>query len=138
MARPAADWRSSGIDAADQAPVGGEVDVDHFLPGLGLDMGERRHGAEHAGIADQHVDLAVALVEAGAELVDGVEVAQVHRHQQRGLAVDGADLVVQLFERADGAGGEDEVGAFPGVAQGDRAADAAAGSGHKADAAGSA
>ena len=68
--------------------------------------------------------------------VDGIEVLEIQRHQERGLAADGADLVIQLFERADGAGGEDEVGAFLRVSNGDGAADAAAGSGHQTDAAG--
>ena len=49
-------------------------------------MAERRERAEHAGIADQDVELAVALVERGAEPVDAVVVLQVERHERRRAA----------------------------------------------------
>ncbi len=51
IARPASDWRSKRIEAAQQAPVRGQVNVDDPLPFRGLDMPNRREGAEIAGIA---------------------------------------------------------------------------------------
>ena len=63
---------------------------------------ERRQRPEDAGIADQHVEPAVALVEREREPRDAVAVLHVERHQ-RGGAAGGLDLVVEFFQPADGA-----------------------------------
>ncbi len=73
--------------------------------------------AEHCGVADEDVEPAEALVDAAAELVDELAVAQVERHQ-RCLAAELADLVVDLLQPADGARGEDDMRALAGEAQG--------------------
>ena len=62
-------------------------------------MAERRGGAGDAGIADENVELAVALVQRRAEPGDAVEIGEVERHQ-RGAAAVLADLVVELFQPA--------------------------------------
>ena len=62
-------------------------------------MPERRGGAGDAGIADENVELAVALMQRGAEPGDAVIVGEVERHQ-RGAAAVFADLVVEFFQPA--------------------------------------
>ena len=96
-------------------------------------MGQRRDLAEKAGIAEQDVELAPALVDRGAEPVEGVVILEVERHERRGRA-GGADLVVELLERALRAGERDHMRA--GAREGERrgAADAARGAGHHREA----
>src|ERR1700724_2153873 len=60
-------------------------------------MSERRGRAGDAGIADQNVEFAVALMQRRAEPGDTVEVGEIERHQSGGSAVL-SDLVVELFE----------------------------------------
>ena len=74
------------IERADQPPVGGDVDAITSCKTLGSTWPSGDSGAEDAGIADQHVEPPVALVERGAEPVDAVVVAQVERHQGGGAA----------------------------------------------------
>src|SRR5258706_10826575 len=62
-------------------------------------MPERRGGACSAGIADEDVELAMALMQRRAKPGDAVEVGEVERHQRRAAAVL-SDLVVELFETA--------------------------------------
>ena len=80
--------------------------------------------AEHAGVADEDVDAAEALVERRAERVDPVELAQIERHERR-LGAFGLNRVVEILERADGAGDGDDVRAFAGKAACHGGADAA-------------
>src|SRR3546814_15323161 len=51
------------VEAADQAVVGGHVHVHDLLPDLRLDMPDRSQRPEDAGVADQDVELAEALVD---------------------------------------------------------------------------
>src|SRR3546814_14163764 len=83
---------------------------------------------EDAGVADQDVELAEALVHRGAEAVEAVEVAQVVRDQDGLLAAGGADGVVELFQRAHRARDEQELRALRGEPPGARGADAEIGS----------
>ena len=62
-------------------------------------MAERRGGAGDAGIADENVELAVALMQRRAEPRDAVEIGEVERHQ-RGAAAVFPDLVVELLQAA--------------------------------------
>ena len=50
---------------------------------------------------------------------------------QRCLAAESADLVVELFEPADGARGDDDVRALPGKLERHGTADAAGSAGHQ-------
>ena len=61
--RPASATAQQRVEGADEPPVGGDVDGDRLVPVLRLDMVERRQRAENAGIADEDVEPAVALVE---------------------------------------------------------------------------
>ena len=90
---------------------------------------------EHAGIADQHVEPAVALVERQRQPVDAVEVLQVERHQRR-RAAGGLDRVVELLQPADGARDRDHMGAGLRQRERERRADAARGAGDERDAVG--
>ena len=54
-------------------------------------------GPGNTGIADQDVELAMALVQRCAEACDAVEVGEVERHQC-GAAAIVADIVVEFFE----------------------------------------
>ena len=110
------------VDRADQPPVRGDVDRHHLLEDLRLDMADRRDDAEHAGIGDQDVELAPALVDRAAQPVDAGHVGEVERHQRRlALAVRRArlDLVVELFQPADGARHRDHMRAGRGQLLGD-------------------
>ena len=62
-------------------------------------MAERRGRAGDAGIADENVELAVALMQRGAKPGDAVEIGEVERHQCGAAAVV-ADLVVEFLEAA--------------------------------------
>ena len=99
------------IERADQAPVGRKIDVDDGRPGVLRHVVQGREGPEDAGAGDENVELAPALVERRPQLVDLLALAQVEL-EQRGLAAVGADLVVELLERADRARGDDDVGAL--------------------------
>ena len=88
------------IERADQAPIGGQIDVDRLLELLGRDMPEGRQRAENAGVADEDVEAAEAFVQRRAEAVDLVAVLEIERQQRRAFAARPLDLVVELFERA--------------------------------------
>jgi len=62
-------------------------------------MAERRGGAGDAGIADEDVEFAMALMQRSAKPGDAVIVGQVQRHQ-RGAAAVFADLVIEFFQPA--------------------------------------
>src|ERR1700704_2965547 len=62
-------------------------------------MPERRGGAGDAGIADENVELSVALMQRRAEPGDAVKIGEIERHQGRSSTVL-ADLVVELLEAA--------------------------------------
>src|SRR6202021_2411034 len=62
-------------------------------------MSERRGRAGDAGIADQNVEFAVALMQRRAEPGGAVEVGEIERYQSGAAAVL-ADLVVELLEAA--------------------------------------
>src|SRR5262249_32858566 len=87
------------IERADQAPVGGDIDRHDLLEDLGIDVADRRERAQDGGVADQHVEAAIALVERCAQAIDAGPVGDVERHQ-RGGAADRLDLIVDLLEAA--------------------------------------
>src|ERR1700716_75870 len=60
-------------------------------------MPERRGGAGDAGIADENVEPAVALMQRSTQPRDALEVGEIKRHQGRSSAVV-ADLVVEFFQ----------------------------------------
>ena len=62
-------------------------------------MAERRGGAGDAGIADENVELAVALMQRRAKPGDAVEIGEIERHQGGAAAVL-TDLVVEFLEPA--------------------------------------
>ena len=87
-------------------------------------MDERCDGAEHAGIAHQNVEPAPALVDRGAEPVDGLEIRDVAGHERR-LAAFAPNGVVEFLERSLGSRHRDHVRTLPRELQRDGAADAA-------------
>ena len=95
-------------------------------------MAERRGGAGDAGIADEDVEPAVALVQRGAEPGDAVEIGEVERHQRCAAAVF-ADLVVEFFQAALRARDRNDVRAGPGQRARRGIADAARGAGDERD-----
>ena len=117
----------------DQPPVGGDVGVEHLGPFVRLDMGQRRQRPEDAGIGEQDVELAPALQQGRAELLDRRRVAEIDRHQRR-AAADRVDLVIELFERARGPRQRHDMGAGLGESERSGAADAARGAGDERDA----
>ncbi len=98
-------------------------------------MAERRGGAGDAGIADQNIELAVALMQRRAEPGDAVEIGEIERHQRRAAAVL-ADLVVEFFQPALGARDRDDMRAGFGQRARGGIADAARGAGDQSDAGG--
>ena len=98
-------------------------------------MAERRGGAGDAGIADENVELAVALMQRRAEPRDAVEIGEVERHQ-RGAAAVFADLVVEFFQPALRARDGHDMRAGAGKRARRGVADAARGAGDERDAGG--
>ena len=96
-------------------PVG-EGEVDQRLDDL------------DAGIADQHVDLAVFGDDVGGALFDRGLVGHVHRHRE-GVASAGLDLGCGRIGGVDVQVGDDGNAALGGKAQRDLLADAARGAG---------
>ena len=84
-------------------------------------------------LPSEDVELAPALVDRGAEAVEGVVILEIERHEGRRRS-GGADLVVELLERALRARERDHMRA--GAREGERrgAADAARGAGHHREA----
>jgi len=123
------------VHRPDQPPIGGQVEADDLAPQRRVDMAERREHAELAGIADQDVEPAIALVKRGGQLIDLDEIAQVEGHQRR-AAAGGTDPVVGLFEATDRAAGQDEMGALAGEPLCHRRTKAAGGAGDQRDLAG--
>src|SRR3984893_14306354 len=62
-------------------------------------MSERRRRPGDAGIDDENIELAVALMQRRAETSDAIKIGEIERHQGRSSAVF-PDLVVELFEAA--------------------------------------
>src|SRR5258708_19659417 len=62
-------------------------------------MPERRGGTGDTGIANENVELAVALMQRRAKPRDAVEIGEVQWHQ-RGAAAVLSDLVVELLQSA--------------------------------------
>ena len=91
------------IHAADQLPVGGDIDRNEIVPVFWLHMTERRKWAQNSRIADQNIEALVSFVERQREARNAVAVLDVKRHQC-GRTASRPDLVVELFEAADRAG----------------------------------
>ncbi len=121
------------IEGSDQPPIGGDVERHHRVPGALVDLMDRRDRAEQAGIADEHVELAEALVERRPQPIESVEVLQIEGYERR-ARTGGADLVVEFLERALRAGQRHDVGARAGELQRGRTADAAGRAGDDRDA----
>src|SRR3954464_14388981 len=95
-------------------------------------MAERRGGAGDAGIADENVDLAVALMQRRAQPRDAVEIGEIERHQ-RSAAAALADLVVELLKAALRARDGHDMRGGAGQRSGRGIADAAGGAGDEGD-----
>ena len=100
-------------------------------------MAQRGQRSQYSRIADHDVELLPALVDGRPKRIDLVMVLQI-KGEQRCIAAEGADLVIDLFQRARGAADQDQMRALFGVGQGNRPADAAGGSGNEGKAAGEA
>jgi len=93
-------------------------------------MGERRDDAKRTGIAEEGVEPAPALEDRGAQPVDGVELAQVQRHECRGAAL-ATDRVVGLLETAHRARDADDMRPGRTESNGGGASDAPRGAGNE-------
>ena len=98
-------------------------------------MAERRRGAGDAGIADENIELAMALVQRGAKPRNAVEIGQAERHQ-RGAAAILSDFVVEFFQPALRARDRHNMRAGLGERARGGIADAARGAGDESDAVG--
>src|SRR5215471_5569424 len=112
------------IHCPDQAPISGQIEIDYFAPGRGIDMAEGRERTKFGGITDQNVKPSVALEECRRKLVYLDEVAQIEGHE--GSAAAGcANPVVDLFQSADRACRQYNMRALARKTLGNRCADAA-------------
>src|SRR5947207_877435 len=116
-------------------PIGGDVDGDYVVPGLWLDVPERRKRPEDAGIPDQHVEPAIALGERRTETRDAVVILEVERYQ-RCRTAGRADRVVELLESAHRARDCDHMRARARKRERRRIADPARSAGDQGDAVG--
>ena len=96
------------------------------------DRGQR---AEHRGVEDEDVERVPALGDRRRELADRFAVGEVERRDGR-AAAGVVDALLDLLERAGGAGDQDDMGAGRGERFGGRRADAAAGAGDERELAG--
>ena len=76
-------WLQQRLQRADQAVGAGEVGGHDLVPDSRRDVADRPQAAQHGGGVDQDVELAVALEDRAAQLVDAVAVGEVHRDQGR-------------------------------------------------------
>lgn len=127
-------FQQQRLHRADQPPGGGDVDVHDPFEDLRLDMANRGNHAENAGIGDQNIELAPALVDIGAQRIDGFHVGEIEGNQRR-RAANGLDGVVKLLKAADRAGAGDDMRAGLGQFQRREIADAARSAGNESDAA---
>ena len=132
IAAPGVGLPQQRVEGADQPPGGVDVHRHRLLEDLRLDVADRCEDAEQAGIGDEDVELAPALVDRAAEPVDAAHVGEVERHEGR-RAARRLDLVVEFLEAADRAGDRDDVRALGGEPLGDVVADAARGAGDQRD-----
>ncbi len=99
---------------------------------------QRRQRPERAGGADENVETAPAAKQGLAQPIDRGVIAKI-AGDQRGRAFlarpQGADRVVELFERALGSRQGDDVRPGSRKREGDGSANAARGAGHQRDAA---
>ena len=95
-------------------------------------MGERRHWPEDSGIADKNIELFPALIDRRAQPVERGIVLDVAR-DKRHLAARGADVVIELFERALAARKRNHMRAGARQFECDRAPNAARGAGDERD-----
>src|SRR5262249_17648230 len=121
------------IKRADQAPVGGYVDVEDALPVLGWDVRQRRQRAEDGGAADEDIESAEALIEGWGESIDRPPVGEIERDQARGAA-GGSDVVIDTPEIGHATGQKQRVRAFTGVGKCDRPAEPTRGTGNERNA----
>ena len=95
-------------------------------------MAQRRGRTADAGIADENVELAVALMQRRAEPRDALEIGEVERHQ-RGAAATFTDLVVEFLEAALRSRHRHDMRTGLGECEGRGIADAAGGAGNEGD-----
>jgi hypothetical protein len=90
------------VHAANELPIGGDIDSNQIVPVFRLDMGKRGEGAENASIADEHIEPLVAVVQGKCEPGDTLAVFDVERHK-RCRATACLDPVVEFFQPANSA-----------------------------------
>src|ERR1700682_136163 len=95
-------------------------------------MAERRGRAGGAGIADENVELGVALMQRSAKASDAVEICQGERHQ-RGAAAVLSDFIVEFLKAALRPRHRDDMRAGLGESSRGGIADAARGAGDESD-----
>ena len=113
-------------------PVRGDIDGESLVPGLRLDVIERRALAPDRGIADQNIEMLIAFVERRGEPVEPGVIAHVERHQCRRTA-GRTRRVVDFLETADSARHGDDMCTLARQCEGRRAADTARGAGDERD-----
>ena len=97
--------------------------------------GRAARKSEFAGIADQDIELAIAVQKCRRHFVDFNELAEVERDES-GRSAYRSDRVVNLFETADGACRQDDMCALASETNRNRGADAARGPRYQHDFAG--
>src|SRR5690625_506511 len=95
-----------GIQAAQEAPVSGQVYSQRIFPDLRLEVADGREAAEVSGGTNQQIDGAVAFMKGRSQRVDGIELTEVERYEKRFETAGAGDLVIELFQAANGAGDE--------------------------------
>ena len=135
MARPASDCRSSGSSERISRQLAVTLTAITFSKTFGSRWAIGEMTPSIAGIGEEHVELAPALVNRAAQPVDAGAVLEVERHQRRRRRA-ALICVVELLEPADGARDRDDMRAGRGKRRRRRTADAARCAGDDGDAAG--
>src|SRR5262245_19330824 len=87
------------MHGADEALVGEEVDVERLLQHRRRRLMRGCQRAERAGSRSEGVELAEAFEQRRREMIDGVEVGEIERHERRFALASSLDLVVKRLQR---------------------------------------
>ena len=111
-------------------PDRGEIDLQRALKNLWIAVCHRGHLAQLASIGHKAVQPPPALGNRPGQTHNGRQVCHIHLYQ-RGLAAALFYFIIQLFERASRAGGDNQLCPNLGTGEGHRPAKAAAGPGYQ-------
>ena len=111
-------------------PLSGQVDGHRLVPRLRRQMADRCQCRQHGGVGDEPVKPSPPTGNCRGKPWDGRRIPHVQFHDG-GRTSGSLDLVIDLFKRADGTTGDDDLRPGCGCGDGNGAADAAGCAGYQ-------